>query len=98
MIVIAVELIVDPEHAGAFRERVLKHSSNSLGEPGCVAFDVAEDREQRGRFLIWESYVDMDAVEHHRGQGYLAEFRDATASTVKHRVLTLCDMITPARA
>ena len=52
MIVIAVEFIVDPDHAEEFRELVTENAKNSLSEPGCVRCDVAEDSEQAGRFMI----------------------------------------------
>ena len=95
MIVIAVELIVDPDHAEEFRRRIVEHATNSLAEPGCVRFDVAEDSEQKGRFLIWENYVDFEAVDAHRSQPYLAEFRESADPITKSRNLSLLEMITP---
>ena len=95
MIVIAVEIIVDPGQADKFRGRIIEHAKNSLAEPGCVRFDVAEDSEQLGRFLIWENYVDFEAVDAHRAQPYLAEFRESVDSITESRKLSLLEMITP---
>ena len=96
MIVIAVEFEVEPEHADAFRQRVLGHAANSMQEPGCTRFDVAEDTEQPGRFFLWESYVDMAAFDHHKAQHYLAEFRDAVDPIVRKRQVSICQMVLPA--
>lgn len=95
MIVIMVELIVDPDHTEEFRGRVIEHAKNSLAEPGCVRFDVAEDSEQAGRFVIWENYVDFEAVDAHRAQPYLAEFRESVDPITQHRAFSLLEMITP---
>ena len=94
MIVIAVEIVVDQEHADAFRARALKHADNSLTEPGCARFDVAEDTEHAGRFLIWENYADMAAYDHHKAQPYLSEFRDAIDPIVRKRQISVLEMAT----
>ena len=95
MIVIAVEMHIDPEQLDAFRERVLRHARNSLSEPGCVRFDVAEDDDHPGHFRIWENYVDMDAVEHHRARDYLLDFRAFCEPIALKREVSLLEMITP---
>ena len=93
MIVIAVEFVVESEHADTFRARVLEHAANSLREPGCARFDVAEDVERPGRFFLWENYVDMAAFDHHKAQPYLAQFRDAIDPIVRKRELRICEMV-----
>lgn len=96
MIVIAVELIVDEDHAKEFRERITQHAKNSLSEPGCVRYDVAEDSEQAGRFIIWENYLDFEAVDAHRAQPYVDQFFESIASITKRRTLSLLQLVTPA--
>ena len=95
MIVIAVELIVDPGHASEFREQVPKYAKNSLSEPGCVRFDVAEDSEQAGRFVMWENYLDFEAVDAHRAEPYFDQFFESITSITKSRTLSLLELITP---
>ena len=41
MIVIHVDYQVRPECVEEFRDRLRRHAKNSLGEPGCLTFDVA---------------------------------------------------------
>ena len=95
-IVIAVELIVDEDHAREFRERVTQHAKNCLSEPGCVRFDVAEDSEQAGRFLIWENYLDFEAVDAHRAQPYFDQFFESIAPITKGQRFSLLQLLTPA--
>jgi quinol monooxygenase YgiN len=95
MIVIAGELIVGLDHAEELRGRVMEYAKNSLAEPGCVRFDVAEDSEQAGRFLIWANYVNFEAVDAHRAQLYRDQFFESTASITKSQTLSLLELITP---
>ena len=88
MYVVAVEFVINEAHIEGFRKLVLKQAENSLGEPGCERFEVAQDENQRGRFLLWEIYRDRAAFETHKTMPYLAEFRDATTAMVKSRALT----------
>ena len=93
MYVIDVEFIVDAADAAEFSSRVQKHAENSRREPGCLRFDVAQDEEQPGRFLIWEIYQDKVAFEAHTQQPYLNDFRDATTGMVKERHLSKAVMV-----
>ena len=94
MYVIAVELTVEPENAGPFRERISKHAENSRKEEGCVRFDVAEDEKQAGRFLVWEIYQDRAAFEVHTQAPYLAEFREAIDPILTSQNLTTLNLLT----
>lgn len=94
MIVIHVDYRVNPQQVGEFRERVRKHARNSLGEPGCLRFEVAEADGEAGRFFIWEIYTDEAAVEHHRGRPYLADFRAAAEPMTESREIAMAKLVT----
>ncbi len=94
MIVIHVDIRVRPDCAEAFRDRLRRHSGNSLEEPGCLRFDAAEADDDPGRFFIWEIYVDEAAVEHHRTQASLAEFREATGPMTVSREIAVSRLVT----
>ena len=87
MYLVTVELEIDPDRTGEFRRMVLKHAENSLGEAGCLRFEVTVSEEDPARFFIYEAYEDSAALEIHRKQPYLAEFREKSAPLVKARKL-----------
>ncbi len=93
MIVIHVDYRVKPEHADAFRERVRRHSRNSLADPGCLRFDVAEADGEAGRFFIWEVYVDRAAVKRHMDLPSLAEFREAVEPMTEGRAIEMARLV-----
>ena len=94
MVVIHVDYRVKPQNAEEFRTRVRRHSHNSLTEPGCLRFDVAEADDEAGRFFIWEIYTDDEAFKHHGQQPYLAEFRAVAEPMTISREIALAKLIT----
>ena len=75
MIVIHVDYRVKPECVEEFRDRLARHAKNSVAEPGCLTFDVAQADDEPTRFFIWEIYTDDEAVKFHGEQASIAEFR-----------------------
>jgi autoinducer 2-degrading protein len=67
MVVLHVTVQVKPEHAAEFLEVVrhdAEHSEND--EPGCLRFDVIQDKDNPNRFYFYEVYRDEAALEAHR--------------------------------
>jgi quinol monooxygenase YgiN len=74
--VIAVELLVKPEHTGAFRALIARHAESSKKEEGCSLFEVAEVVDEPGRFVMHEVYRDERAYAEHRATAHYAHFRE----------------------
>lgn len=74
--VVAVELLVKPEHTAAFRALIGRHAAASKGEEGCTLFEVAEVADDPGRFLLHEVYRDERAYADHRASAHYAHFRE----------------------
>jgi (4S)-4-hydroxy-5-phosphonooxypentane-2,3-dione isomerase len=67
MVVLHVTVQVKPEHAAEFLEVVrhdAEHSEND--EPGCLRFEVIQDKDNPNRFYFYEVYRDEAALEAHR--------------------------------
>jgi autoinducer 2-degrading protein len=67
MVVLHVTVQAKPEHAAEFLEVVrhdAEHSEND--EPGCLRFDVIQDKDNPNRFYFYEVYRDEAALEAHR--------------------------------
>lgn len=67
MIVLHVTVQVKPEHAADFLE-VVRHDAehSEKDEPGCLRFDVIQDRDDGNRFYFYEVYRDEAALAAHR--------------------------------
>lgn len=67
MIVLHVTIQVKPEHTAEFLEIVRHDAEHSeQDEPGCLRFDVLQDRDDPNRFYFYEVYRDEAAFEAHR--------------------------------
>lgn len=49
-------------------------------EPGTVMFEIHEDRDAPGTFVVFERYADDDAVQAHRFSPAMDAFRAALAA------------------
>ena len=67
MVVLHVTVQVKPEHVSEFLE-VVRHDAehSEKDEPGCLRFDVIQDKDDPNRFYFYEVYQDEAALETHR--------------------------------
>ncbi|MGI5499862.1 putative quinol monooxygenase [Lentzea sp. CA-135723] len=97
MIALTVSLNVKPGHREAFLAAITRQAERTFtDEPGCVGFDVAVDTTDDHRFVFYELYTDLAAVEAHRTTPHYAIWREAAGehvvpgsqvNTVTHRLL-----------
>ncbi len=67
MVVLHVTVQVKPEHVAQFLTQVRYDAEHSeRDEPGCLRFDVIQDRDDPNRFYYYEVYRDEAALEAHR--------------------------------
>jgi autoinducer 2-degrading protein len=83
---------VKPQHLSEFVDHVRQHAHNSLREPGCVRFDVLQDRDDPLTICLYEVFHSEADLEFHRGQDYYKRWMEMSrdwrdASTYTRRVL-----------
>jgi quinol monooxygenase YgiN len=61
-------LIARAGQEAALREALLAAAAASREEPGCINYDLHVDRDDPGRFLIYENWVSEAALEMHFDQ------------------------------
>jgi autoinducer 2-degrading protein len=61
---------VKPEHLDEFLEHVRDHARNSLREPGCLRFDVLQDRNDPQTICLYEVFRSEADLNRHREQDY----------------------------
>lgn len=97
-VAIVVEFTLKAGQHAAFDRLIREHARRTLEEePGCERFDVLQPlgrdgMPDKGRALLCEVYRDQAAVDEHGRNPRLATVRDAYASMVEDRRLTLCAM------
>jgi autoinducer 2-degrading protein len=79
MIVLIVQVHVNPDAVTAFEAATEDNAANSRLEPGVVRFDVLRQRQDPTRFALVEVYRDEPAVAAHKTTAHYLRWRDAVA-------------------
>lgn len=79
-------LRVRPESVDRFRRRLSGHARTSLdAEPGCLRFDLHQERDDPTLFLLCEEYADAAAYDAHRASAHYLAFREDVKDWVVER-------------
>jgi len=68
-----------PESVEAFRAASLANAAASIGEPGCVRFDVIQETADATRFVLIEVYRGKEGAAAHKETAHYQTWRDAVA-------------------
>ena len=79
MIVTLVHVHVKPEFVKAFIEATRENHENSVKEPGNLRFDILQDAQDRGKFVLYEAYASEQAVAAHKETAHYFKWRDTVA-------------------
>ena len=79
MVILHVTIQVKPEHVSDFLEIARYDAEHSeQDEPGCLRFDVIQDRNDSNRFYFYEVYRDQAALEAHRETPHFKRYVEKT--------------------
>jgi quinol monooxygenase YgiN len=62
---IVAEILAKPDKVDLLRQALLAMIPPSVAEAGCRQYELHEDREQPGRFVFVERWIDAAAFEFH---------------------------------
>lgn len=79
MYVVCVHVHVKAENRDDFIRASLENASNTVQEPGNLRFDVIQQLDDPNRFMLYEVYLDEDAMDAHKLTAHYAAWRDAVA-------------------
>ena len=79
MLIVHVHVRVKPEFIDAFKEASLANARHSVQEPGIARFDVMQQADDPGRFLLVEVYRSLEATARHKETWHYATWRDKVA-------------------
>lgn len=77
MVILQVHIRVRPEFTDAFQEATLQNAHQSVQEPGCLRFDVAQQSDDPTRYVLIEVYRSEAAIDAHRQTAHFAKWREA---------------------
>lgn len=80
MIVTLVHVYVKPEFIDQFIEITRANHEASVLETGNFRFDVLQDAQDPGKFVLYEAYASEAAAGAHKETAHYAKWRDTVAS------------------
>lgn len=80
MVVLQVTVRVKPEHLAEYVDAARENATHAVAdEPGCVRFDVIQDRDDPNCFRLYEVYLSDDALAAHRQTPHFKRYIQNTA-------------------
>jgi (4S)-4-hydroxy-5-phosphonooxypentane-2,3-dione isomerase len=79
MLVVHVHVHVKDEAIAAFIAATRINSNESLKEPGVARFDLIQEVDDPGHFVLVEAYKTAEAPAAHKATAHYAAWRDAVA-------------------
>lgn len=74
-----VHVFVKPEFIGLFIEATRRNHENSTKEPGNIRFDILQDAQDPGKFVLYEVYQSEHAAAAHKETSHYLKWRDTVA-------------------
>jgi autoinducer 2-degrading protein len=70
---------VKPEHIGQFIEATVHNHEASVLEKGNLRFDVLQDSDDPGKFLLYEAYESADFAAAHKKTPHYLKWKETVA-------------------
>ena len=77
MTVTLVHVYVKPEYIEPFIEATRRNHEQSINESGNLRFDILQDANDKGKFVLYEAYESEAAAASHKNTSHYATWRDA---------------------
>jgi autoinducer 2-degrading protein len=79
MIATLVHVNVKPEFIDVFISATEENHHESISEPGNLRFDILQDANEAGKFVLYEAYENERAVSAHKETPHYMKWRDTVA-------------------
>lgn len=80
MLVLLVTVRVRPEHLDEFLAAARHNAEHAVAdEPGCLRFDIIQDRDDKHLFRFYEVYQDDAALAAHRQTAHFKKYIESSA-------------------
>jgi autoinducer 2-degrading protein len=99
MLALWVKVRIKPEKRDEFLKAIEVDAIGSeRDEPGCLCFNVLQDRQDQNVYYFMEVYRDEAAIEAHRAAPHYAVWRAAADTLDGTPELVRCTTVFPAQA
>ncbi len=82
MLTIVANILAEPDKIELVKAELEKLIPVTLGEPGCIQYDLHQDNEDPARFLFYENWESRELWQAHMNAPHLVDHRKATEGAV----------------
>ncbi|MBL0520952.1 putative quinol monooxygenase [Aeromonas enteropelogenes] len=82
-------IIVPPSDLAQVKDELARHIQLTRAEPGCLVFEVIQDRTNPCRFDVHEEFVDKIDFEAHQARVSLSYWGEVTVHVERHYTVTM---------
>lgn len=75
MIATTVTIYVKPEFITDFINHTIENHENTRKEAGNIRFDFMQSEKDPSRFLLYEVFVNEDAIAHHKKTAHYSKWK-----------------------
>ena len=79
MLIVHVDIAVDPGRVDEFLRATIENATASIQEPGVIRFDAVQDLADPAHVVLVEIYTGADAAAAHKETAHYATWRDTVA-------------------
>jgi quinol monooxygenase YgiN len=89
--IVLVQVTIRPEMRQEFEAALLHNARESVRrDPGCLRFDVAQDKDHPEKWVLYEVYDSPDAHATHRQSPHFLAYDAVAAKAVVEKIVSKC--------
>jgi quinol monooxygenase YgiN len=89
--IVLVQVTIRPEMRAEFESALLHNARESvLRDPGCLRFDVSQDKDHPEKWVLYEVYDSPDAHATHRQSPHFLAYDAVAAKAVVEKTVSKC--------
>jgi len=89
--VVLVQVTIRPEMRARFEEALLHNARESVRlDPGCLRFDVSQDKDDPAKWVLYEVYDSPDAHALHRRSPHFLTYDAVASEAVMEKTVAKC--------
>jgi len=89
--VVLVQVTIRPEMRARFEEALLHNARESVRlDPGCLRFDVSQDKDDPMKWVLYEVYDSPDAHALHRRSPHFLTYDAVASEAVMEKTVAKC--------
>jgi len=83
-VILKGHIIVADSDLIIMQRELVRHIELTKQEPGCLVFDVDQDKKHANKFDVYEEFVDKTAFEAHQSRVANSEWGAVTSNVERH--------------